>query len=80
MVDQLADMTSELEALRNEVASFRGDLGTLKEWLIQLDHEQTEFRHDLGEVTLRIGQWMRTLESEDAGKGSVAAPDSHEGP
>ena len=53
--DQLAEMAVQLDRSAGELAALRDEVATLQEWLINQDREQTQLRHDLGEVTLRVG-------------------------
>lgn len=65
--EQLTMLERELGALRGEATDLLHRLGSglprVEEWLIEQDREQTELRHDLGELALRVGQLTRTSEA-----------------
>ena len=51
----------ELASLRAENEAFRAELARMQEWLIAQDHDQTDLRHDLGELTVVVVRHDRAL-------------------
>lgn len=64
----------ELAALRAENAALRAQLTRVHEWLISQDRDQTELRHDLGELAVQTAQLLRR------GENAPAAPDKETPP
>jgi hypothetical protein len=72
LLDELAALRAENEALRNELQS---RIGPLQEWLISQDRDQAELRHDLGETAAQVGQLMRQMSLPSRATDAPAASD-----
>lgn len=82
-LERQAEQLATLERTLAEMTDLLIPLGTglprLQEWLIEQDREQTELRHDLGELALRVRQLSHAGGTGDQSigpSGRSPAPDT----